>query len=60
MCAAVAEVVGGVSINTSMQDYPYAPRNTFQYEIEAIENATVLSEGEKIGVFSENSRALLL
>lgn len=41
-----------------MQDYPYAPRNTFEYEIEAIENAAFLSEGEKIGVFSQNSKAL--
>lgn len=41
-----------------MQDYPYAPRNTFGDEIEAIENATFLSEEEKVGVFSENSRAL--
>lgn len=44
--------------DTSMQDFPYAPRNTVEYELEAINNATFLSEGEKAGVFSENSRTL--
>ena len=48
-----------IFVNTSVQDFPYAPRNTFEYEIEAINNVTFLSEREKAGVFSENSRALV-
>lgn len=49
---------GAVSANIVLQDFPYAPRNTFDYEIEAINNATFLSGEEKAGVFAENSRDL--
>lgn len=41
-----------------MQGFPYAPRNTFGTEIEAVGNATFLSDEEKDGMFEGNSRGL--